>query len=149
MNTKPDTEKKTRTATPAHLGWRLLALTYDSIPAIGLLMITSGLFVLARGGRTVEHSPLFAALQFFLFWAVLGLYAVMSWRRGGQTMGMRPWRLQVLAGNGKPAELKALCLRYAVASLTPGLCLLWTLIDGERRGWHDLASGTVFVRLDR
>ena len=62
MNTKPDTEKKTRTATPAHLGWRLLALTYDSIPAIGLLMITSGLFVLARGGRTVEHSPLFAAL---------------------------------------------------------------------------------------
>jgi uncharacterized RDD family membrane protein YckC len=81
-------------------------------------------------------------------WALVGLYFVLSWRRGGQTMGMRPWRVRVLASDGKPATLSALWLRYLVATLTPGLCLLWCLVDGERRGLHDLASGTVFVRME-
>ena len=46
----------------------------------------------------------------------------------------------------------ALALRYAVATLSlaaGGLGFLWSLIDRERRTWHDLASGTVLVRLDR
>lgn len=134
-------------ARPAFLGWRLLALCYDGVPIIALLMLTSGLFLGLNGGRTVESRPGLAILEFLALWAVIGSYAVLSWRRGGQTMGMRPWRLQVLAADGQPASLRALCLRYLVASLTPGVCLLWSLLDRERRGLHDLASGTVFVRL--
>jgi uncharacterized RDD family membrane protein YckC len=133
-------------AAPAALGWRLLALTYDLLPMIPLLLIISAMMVWVRGGRTVEHAPAWAALQFGLFWLAIGLYFVVSWRRGGQTMGMRPWRLQVLAADGKPAAWRALWLRYLVASLTPGLCLLWTLVDRERRGLHDLAAGTLLVR---
>jgi uncharacterized RDD family membrane protein YckC len=130
------------------LGWRVLALLYDSVPMIPLLLLTSGLFLLMRGGRTVENEPLAAALEWSVVWLVIGLYAVLSWRYGGQTLGMRPWRLRVLARDGRPAPLKALCLRYAVASLTPGLCLLWAAFDSERRGLHDAASGTMFVRMD-
>jgi len=131
---------------PAALGWRLLALVYDLLPMIPLLLIISAAMVWLRGGRTVEHAPAWAWLQFALFWLAVGGYFVTSWRRGGQTMGMRPWRLQVLATDGKPASWRALCLRYLVASLTPGLCLLWSLLDSERRGLHDLAAGTLLVR---
>ncbi len=137
-----------RSARPAHLGWRLLALTYDALPMIPLLMLTSGIFLLLHGGRTVENDPLFASAEFAALWLIVGAYFVFSWRRGGQTMGMRPWRLQVLATDGRPASLRALWLRFLVACLTPGLCLLWTLVDSERRGLHDLAAGTVLVRLD-
>ncbi|HMB57839.1 MAG TPA: RDD family protein [Arenimonas sp.] len=136
------------TAHPAALGWRLLALTYDCLPMIPLTMLTSAAFLWLHGGRTVETDPLFAALEIGAIWSLVGAYFVLSWQRGGQTMGMRPWRLKVLAADGKPAGAKALWLRYLVACLTPGLCLLWTLIDRERRGLHDLAAGTAFVRLD-
>ena len=147
METTP-TSAPRRSARPAHLGWRILALVYDALPMIPLLMITSALFLWLHGGRTVESEPRVATLEFLSMWLLVGAYFVLSWRRGGQTMGMRPWRLRVLAMDGKPASLRALWLRYLVACLTPGLCLLWCLVDGERRGLHDLASGTVFVRLE-
>jgi uncharacterized RDD family membrane protein YckC len=135
-------------ARPARLGWRLLALTYDSLPMIPLAMLTSAAYVWLHGGRTVESSLGFALLQLLTIWGLIGLYFVISWRRGGQTMGMRPWRLRVRAGDGRPAMSSALWLRYLVATLTPGLCLLWCLFDSERRGLHDLASGTVLVRME-
>ncbi len=61
-------------------------------------------------------------------------------------MGMRPWRLMVLNTEGKNASLKMLFLRYAIASLSGGLVLLWCLFDAQKRGLHDIASGTLMVR---
>jgi uncharacterized RDD family membrane protein YckC len=34
-----------------------------------------------------------------------------------------------------------------VSLAAAGLGFLWSLVDAERRTWHDLASGTVLVRL--
>ena len=85
-------------------------------------------------------------------WGVAGLYATFSWLRGGQTLGMRPWRLKVTTPDGRLAPAKQLWLRYAVAIVSlaaGGLGFLWSLVDRDRRTWHDLASGTVLVRLQR
>jgi len=93
-----------------------------------------------------------AWIELALLWLVTGAYLVISWRRGGATIGMRPWRLKVLAADGRPATLRALCLRYAAATLSllvVGVGFLWALFDGERRCWHDMAAGTRFVRMDR
>ena len=133
-------------AVPAALGWRLLALVYDSLLVIVLLLIVSTVSYWLHGQRTIENDMPFQIGSLLSSWALVGGYFVLSWRRGGQTVGMRPWRLQVLAADGKPATWRALWLRYLVASLTPGLCLLWTLLDPERRGLHDLAAGTLLVR---
>ena len=136
---------------PAHLGWRLFALVYDFFPALALWFATSALVLLVRGGEPVEPGSLFSWLELVLLWAVTGFYAVYSWHRGGQTLGMRPGRLKVLQADGRRPPLRALLVRYAVATLSlaaGGLGLLWCLVDRERRGWHDLASGTVLVRLD-
>lgn len=134
-------------AAPAAPGWRLLALVYDLLPMIPLLMVVSALFLWLNGGRTVETRPLLAWAEFATMWSAVGAYFVLSWRRGGQTMGMRPWRLQVLGADGRAAGARALWLRYAVATLTPGIGLLWALFQRERRALYDLAAGTVFVRL--
>ena len=134
-------------AQPAGLGWRLIALAYDFLPIIPIVMITSAVFLWLNGGRTVEHDPLIAGLEFLTIWLLIGAYFVASWRRGGQTMGMRPWRLKVVAADGRPPSVRALWLRYSVACLTPVVSLAWCLVDAERRGLHDIASGTLFVRL--
>jgi len=140
------------TAQPAHLGWRVLALLYDFFPMLALWFAASLAVYLLRGKVTVRPDSLAAYSELLLLWLLTGAYAVISWRRGGQTIGMRPWRLQVVAVDGRPASWRALCLRYAVATVSTlacGLGLWWTLVDRERRGWHDLAAGTRFVRLDR
>lgn len=138
-------------ARPAHLGWRLLALVYDFFPVLALWFATAGLMLLVRGGEPVPPGSVWAWAEFVLLWAVTGGYGLLSWKRGGQTLGMRPWRLKVLSADGRIATPRALALRYAVATLSLaalGLGFLWSFIDRERRTWHDLASGTVLVRLE-
>jgi uncharacterized RDD family membrane protein YckC len=134
-------------AAPAHVGWRLLALTYDLLPVILMLFVMSALFLLLNGGRTIEHSPLLQWLDFIASWALIGAYFVVSWKRGGQTMGMRPWRLRVVAADGRPARAAALWLRFGVACLTPVVGMAWALFQRDRRALYDLAAGTTFVRV--
>lgn len=137
--------------------WRLLALLYDFFPALALWMLVGALFTAgyAMGHAARENIAPFSALQWVLWvccWAVTGLYATLSWRRGGQTLGMRPWRLQVVKAEGGAPRLGQLWLRYAVGTLSVlmgGLGLWWALLDRQRLSWHDRASGTRVIRLPK
>lgn len=144
----PDIPDTKPTATPAHLGWRLLAMVYDAVIALALLFVISALsLAVMPGHKPVTPGSAASYGVFVAIWVVFGLYATLSWRLGGQTIGMKPWRLKVLTANGLRPGWRALCIRYAVASLTLGAALLWSVFDRERRGLHDIAAGTVFVRL--
>ena len=144
---------------PALLGWRLLALIYDALPVVALWMLISTAFTLAYtflGDHAVhENIAPFSLLQWLLWlccWFATGLYAVFSWRRGGQTLGMRPWRLKVMDSQGHAPSVRALCLRYAVASLSllaAGLGFFWAWVDRQGLTWHDHASGTRLHRLPK
>ena len=133
-------------AYPAHLGWRLLAITYDALPLIAILFFSSIVLLVLHGGEAAKPGTAWSYLNMIVYWSIVGCYAVASWRRGGQTMGMRPWRLLVVNRDGRNASVKALCLRYAIVSLSGGLALLWCLFDAQKRGLHDLAAGTLLVR---
>ena len=102
-----------------------------------------------NGGRTVEGNALLQWLDLLTSFALVGAYFVLSWRRGGQTIGMRPWRLRVVAADGGRPDTAKLWLRYLVAVATLGLGLLWSLFDRERRALYDIAAGTAFVRLQK
>lgn len=135
-------------AVPARLGWRLLALVYDAVIALALVLVISALALAVKPDhRPVQPGSIAAAVEFLLLWATLGAYAVVSWRRGGQTIGMKPWRLKVLTVDGLQVPWRQLLLRYSVVSLSLGTVLLWCLFDAERRGVHDIVSGTLLVRL--
>ncbi len=141
------------------IGWRLLALLYDAWPVLALWMVLSTVFTLAYTylghHATRQNIAPFSALQWLLWaccWGVTGLYAVLSWRRGGQTLGMRPWRLKVVATDGGVPTRAALWLRYALASvstLAGGLGFWWAWLDRERLTFHDRLSGTRMVRLPK
>ena len=146
MNTDKNDGKPT--ATPAHLGWRLLAMVYDAVIALALLFAVSALsLAIMPGHNPVTPGSAASYGVFAAIWLVFGLYATLSWHVGGQTIGMKPWRLNVLSAQGLRPGWRALGIRYAVASLTLGAALLWSLFDRDRRGLHDIAAGTLFVRL--
>ncbi|MFC0676907.1 RDD family protein [Lysobacter korlensis] len=138
------------TEPPAPLiGWRLLALFYDLWPVAAVWMAIAAAFLVAHGNRPLAA---FSALQWLLWiacWAATGAYAVISWRRGGQTLGMRPWRIRVVGRDGQAAALPALLVRFGAGTLSlllAGAGFWWAWIDRDRLTWHDRASGTRMIR---
>jgi uncharacterized RDD family membrane protein YckC len=166
----------TAQARPASLGWRLLALVYDLFPVFALVLVFGALVTgvaTALGHPDVSDLPWMAPLLVAGAWTFTGAYFVMSWSRGGQTLGMRPWRLKVVTPEGAVATRAALVRRYAfatlpaivsveLAALVPGIermapfwigggialaGVLWSLVDRDGAALHDRLSNTRFVRL--
>jgi uncharacterized RDD family membrane protein YckC len=146
-----DTDQPAPSRPAALIGWRVLALVYDFWPALALWMVAGTAFTV--GYTLAGHDPHqniapFSPLQLLLWllcWLLAGAYAVISWHRGGQTLGMRPWRLRVVGLDGSPAGYRALAWRYAVGTaslLLGGLGFWWAWLDRDRLTWHDRASGT-------
>lgn len=140
-------------APPAALHFRLLALLYDAMPLAALWFATAALGLLLRGGQPVIPNTSAAWLEFGAMLLTSFGYLGISWRRGGQTLGMRAWRLRLVDRDGFGAgSWGQLAIRFVVAIfslLAFGLGFAWSLLDRERRTWHDLASGTVLVRLPK
>ena len=140
-------------AAPAALGFRLLAMLYDLLPLGALWFATAALVLLVRGGAPVTPNSPAAFVEFALMLAVGFGYFGLSWRRGGQTLGMRAWHLRLVRHDGEAVPAWGdLVRRYlaAGASLAAfGLGFFWSLIDAERRTWHDLVSHTALVRLPK
>lgn len=142
----------------ALIGWRLLALVYDALPVLALWLAVGAIFTFGyalAGHPPRENIRPFSALQWIEWvccWLVTGAYAVLSWRRGGQTLGMRPWRLRVSAPHGGMAPVANLIKRYVWGTLSlllAGAGFWWAWFDRERLTWHDRFSGTRMLRLER
>lgn len=158
MSAEPDTAPLALPAPRrALIGWRLLALLYDVWPVLALWMVISTAFTLGytflgHHGARQNIAP-FSPLQWLLWlscWAVAGLYATVSWRRGGQTLGMRPWRIVLISQDHQARpNWKTLWLRYTAGTLSvlcAGLGFWWAWFDRDRLTWHDRISGTRLVR---
>ena len=133
---------------PVRLWRQLAAMAYDLLILIALLMTLTIAVILVRGGNAVGTGSLwFQGLLLGTWW----LYFVWCWAHGGQTVGMRAWRL-VLVADGPPARgppdaigLGRASLRFMSAGLSAaalGLGFAWSLFDPGRRSWHDRLSRT-------
>ena len=135
---------------------RLAALFYDLWPVLALWMLVSALFTVGyalAGHASRDNIHPFSALQWLLWlscWLIAGLYATESWKRGGQTLGMRPWRLRLQTVDGQSPSRALLWKRYVLGSLSllvAGLGFFWALVDRERLPLHDRLSGTRLQKL--
>jgi uncharacterized RDD family membrane protein YckC len=130
---------------PAGILRRLAAGCYDALPVVAIWMLVTLIVIAIRGGKPVPAGE--PAFQLLLLIAA-ALYFITSWVRGGQTIGMRAWRLRVETGSGKPLDLRTGILRFLAGLLTiatGGLGLLWLRIDRDSLTWHDRLAGTRVV----
>lgn len=137
---------------------RLLSLLYDLFAAFPLWLLIAVPFVLldvAVSGDVRHNIGPFSAMQWLLWlccWIATGLYATISWQRGGQTLGMRAWRLRVVSRDGAPLPATLLWKRYLVGTaslLAAGAGFWWASIDRDHLTWHDRAAGTRLVRVPK
>ena len=132
--------------TSAPLARRLAALLYDALLLLGLLFVFTLLLIFARGGRAIAAGTVWYEASLI---AVAFAFCGLSWTRGGQTVGMKAWRIRVVARNAGSIDWPRAALRFFASwlSLLPlGLGYWWALVDRERCSWHDRLSGTRVLR---
>lgn len=144
---------------------RLFALCYDLFAVLAIVATVGLVCQFATHGRLITTGT-----HVHIAWwyqPVQGLavaaYFLVSWLRGGQTLGMRPWRIRIATSNGTRLTLWQALLRLAVAALpllflwlAPafglrtalwavgaawGLWFMAALWDRRCRTLHDLAAG--------
>jgi uncharacterized RDD family membrane protein YckC len=126
----------------AGLPRRLASIVYDLLLVVALMMLLSAAVILARAGDAVGPGAAWFQLLLIACW---WLYFTWSWTHGGQTVGMRAWRLHLVADDGGCVGWRAATLRFGAAGLSAvslGLGFLAAMIDRESRTWHDRLSGT-------
>ncbi len=129
-------------SSPARYPRRLLAALYDLLLIAALWMFTGAVFVWINAGEAVDSGNLVFRLTML---AVAAAFYVSSWHLGGQTPGMKAWRIDVRDSSGRPPGWSASLLRFAAASAglaVFGVGHLWALFDQEGLCLHDHVTGT-------
>lgn len=135
---------KSHTYPPATLVRRLSAALYDGLLLIALWIGATAVAVLVNAGQAIDSGhPL---LQAWLLAIPVAFY-LWFWTHGGQTLGMRAWRLRLISQNGQAITPARALLRMPLAMLAwlSVIGLLWCLVDPRGRAAHDLLSGCLVI----
>ncbi len=118
---------------------RLAAIAYDLILLAALWLVTIAVLM----PLTAMVLPIQRAVFQVGLVGVTFLFFGWFWTHGGQTLGMRVWRMRAVRNDGRPLTWRDALLRFAAAvpALLPaGIGLWYVAFDSERRALHDIWS---------
>lgn len=140
---------------------RLLAMVYDGLICIALLMVVTEIYntiyqVIVGAARYKElfdsgattHDPLLTSVLF----VSLYLFFAYFWTRNGQTLGMQVWLIRVQNPDGSSISWLQALLRFMMGFVcwgAAGLGYLWLLVDRKHQTWTDRFSESIVVKLPR
>uniref|UniRef100_UPI0033426EEA RDD family protein n=1 Tax=Castellaniella defragrans TaxID=75697 RepID=UPI0033426EEA len=154
--------------TPSRLR-RFACMMYEGVLLFGVLFLADYLFDTLTQSR--EALMLRHVRQGVAFLAI-GLYFILCWRHGGQTLPMKTWDIRLIDRNAAPVPLPRMILRYVLMWLIPLLAIwlvgrlsaatgqasvyslivaapfsifIWTWFDPEGQFLHDRLLGTRLV----
>ncbi|WP_144638789.1 RDD family protein [Bordetella genomosp. 13] len=153
------------TATPSRAR-RFACMMYEGVLLFGIVFLADYLLdTLTQSRHALALRP---QRQAWLF-LVIGIYFVLCWRRGGQTLPMKTWHIRLVDRDGQRPGAARLAWRYVLiwppmlaviglislgSTLTgwrsvdmlvvvaPFASFLWTWVDAEGQFLHDRLAGT-------
>lgn len=146
------------------------ALLYDALLVLGVLFFATAIMLPFRGGMAFSTQGWGHAIyQVYLLLAVYGFFAGF-WVRGGQTLGMKAWKIRVESNSGGTVTAWQAAWRFtpvwlaasiylpgsaiwpdasgSLALLGGGICavdFIWALLDTDKQCLHDRIAGTRMV----
>lgn len=120
---------------------RIAAFLYDCLLLVALFFLITALAIAFNDGQAIQHVLFYFALLFIAFIFFDGF-----WRHGGQTLGMRAWRLKVESTNDEKITLKQSAVRFVSGTFLFGITLFFAFISPSRQALHDSLSKTKIIR---
>lgn len=107
---------------------RLLAALYDAFLILAVVFIASALTLPLTGGEATPSNNIFMTLYLL---SVIYIFYGWFWTHGGQTLGMRVWKQQLVQLNGAAVNWKQSFIRFITGLPAWGLffigLMLWML----------------------
>ncbi len=150
---------------PAADPWRrFMGFAYEAIILFGVVWFADYAFSALTQFRG-HPGALRTVFQWFTL-GVLATYFTYFWSEGRRSLPMKTMSLQLQTRAGEPVSVVHAFVRFAVIS---ALCVgalaagyfvhgglyvlllvpfLWTMVDRDRRGLHDVIAGTRLARVD-
>ncbi len=140
---------------PVTLLRRFGAIAYDAMLVGGSILIIGGILstILAHllGVDYLDPGSLAARLMTTVYFLMGFGFFGWFWTHGGQTLGMRAWKIRVVTYSGQPLDWQQAFFRYMAAIISwlfLGAGFFAALLDAERLTWHDRFSRTRLIRVD-
>jgi len=125
---------------------RLAAIIYDALLVVAIVMVVGMVAQFATGGRLVDaHGQVTAWWYRPLQGVVVGAYFLWSWTRGGQTLGMRPWRIRVSDAQGDAVTWGRGLIRLLVAALPLALLAIYPLTSMRAALWAPVVGWAIWL----
>ncbi len=143
----------------ANLWRRLAALIYDAfllfaitLAYFTLLTLLKAILISTQPIEDFQPGLLLQCIMMLGWLAALIGYYYISWRKQGQTLGMKSWRLKLQQADGSLATPEQCIKRSLLASLSlaiGGMGYLWCLVPPAKACLHDIYSATEVVVLPK
>lgn len=149
---------------------RLLAALYDGILIIAISFFATALTLPFTKGNVTAENKIYMSLYLLV---VIYIFYAWFWTHGGQTLGMRAWKLRLVSINGNAISWQQSFIRFitglpAWLLFIIGLILwiktgiaeslttipywlfavtgfIWVLLDNRSSNWRDKMSGTQVI----
>jgi uncharacterized RDD family membrane protein YckC len=127
---------------------RLAAMLYDGLLLTALLFVATAIITLPLG---YPGGIMLYVFQLVIFEIIPLIFFTGFWVRGGQTLGMRAWRLKLVRMDGEDVNWADALKRHLAALLSFlvfGLGFVWILVDPQKLAWHDRWSKTRLILIE-
>ena len=133
---------------------RFAAMFYDCLLLFAISMAYGAVCIVFNKAFFQSTIDTVHGVFFQLGWALtlMGFFCYF-WRRGGQTLGMRAWRLRLVQQDGSIImtyrQCLLRCLFATLSLLLFGIGYWWSLVDRDRQTLHDRLTGTLTILLPK
>lgn len=100
----------------------------------------------------LQSIPLIEAMKALWYLLVSYFYFAGFWLKGGQTPGMKPWKIILVDMQGENVNKKQVSVRFFSAILSwslAGLGFLWMIVDRNHCSLHDHLSKSRLVMVEK
>ena len=136
---------------PAGFVRRILALIYDSLAVLGIILSLSLLLVWSNGGPG-EPGSFIVLIQFTIIFFTGPIFYSYFWiKNNGQTLGMQAWKIKLVSSVDLSFTLSqslSRCFFSVLSGIFFGLGYLWILINEEKLSWSDIATNTKIIKVN-
>lgn len=120
---------------------RAVAFLYDCLLLIALFFIITAIAIAMNDGRAIQ------SLFYYLFlYTIAYIFFDWFWRHGGQTLGMRAWRIRLKSTEAEVITVKQTFTRYVSGTLLFGFTLLSLPFSSQHMALHDRLSKTKIIK---